>query len=324
MLIPVCAGSDAPAPTTTDLVHSGLGWPRKLTMSGVRFACVLTVGVTTNDTHDSEWGAMLPKWETQGTMRSSDGNALTVGVAANDPRDSEWGAMLPKWETQETTEQSADGWSAQAQSSDDAGLTSTTSCGGMLAGTSHNHPRLFPHLFGALCLAVVLVRVWCVGTGSTLRHRPRRPPRMAALLVAMVFGGLGEQTYVEATPNGVLDENEFKLASWEWVQNTATATTKWGDIGDWDTSGVADFSRAFSVQRDEVGRAWVNNGNPKAATATLSAISKWTTTSLVKLHGTFDGAKAMNADLSGWSTAKVTSLKITFNDATAFTGKVNE
>ena len=114
------------------------------------------------------------------------------------------------------------------------------------------------------------------------------------------------------------------LARTDWVQDAATATTKWGDIGDWDTSGVGDFSLAFSTGRDKVGGVWVANNNPKAATATLSAISKWTTTSMVKLESTFYGARAMNADLSGWSTAKVATLKNAFYAATAFTGKVNE
>ena len=62
-----CAGSDAVLPTTTDLAHSGLGSPR--TMSGVRFECVLTVGVTTNDPFDSH--QLGPKWESPGTNQFS-------------------------------------------------------------------------------------------------------------------------------------------------------------------------------------------------------------------------------------------------------------
>ena len=43
-------------------------------------------------------------------------------------------------------------------------------------------------------------------------------------------------------------------ATWDYVQNTATAMTKWGDIGDWDTSGVGDFSYVFSMTGTRAGR----------------------------------------------------------------------
>ena len=72
---------------------------------------------------------------------------------------------------------------------------------------------------------------------------------------------------VEATAKGLLTDGEFKAASWDWVQDTTTATSKWGDIGDWDVSGVKDFSYAFSTHRDVVGGTFANDdGNPKAKT----------------------------------------------------------
>ena len=98
------------------------------------------------------------------------------------------------------------------------------------------------------------------------------------------------------------------------------ATTKWGDLGDWDVSGVKDFSYAFSVQRNKAGGSWADTGNVKAAHFTFSAISKWTTTSLTKMQGTFDKARAMNADLTKWSVNKVITMKNTFNNANAFVG----
>ena len=101
----------------------------------------------------------------------------------------------------------------------------------------------------------------------------------------------------------------------EWVQDTVTASSKWGDIGDWDVSGVGDFSYAFSSYRNQAGGSRVNDGNPKAATFVGAAMSKWITTSVTTLKYTFRGAVGMNADLSGWNVAKVTSLEHTFKSS---------
>ena len=106
----------------------------------------------------------------------------------------------------------------------------------------------------------------------------------------------------------------------EWAQNTAAATTTWGDIGDWDVSGVADFSYAFSTNRDATGGTSVTNGNLKAATFVGTAMSKWIMTSATTLELTFYGASEMNSNLSGWNVAKVTSLHQTFREASKFTG----
>ena len=88
------------------------------------------------------------------------------------------------------------------------------------------------------------------------------------------------------------------------MQNTATATTKWLDIGDWDVSIVKDFSYAFSVNRDEAGSN-IQGGNPKASGTNAIGLSKWSTTSVTSLSGTFEGAKAWNGDVSKWDVAKV-------------------
>lgn len=110
-----------------------------------------------------------------------------------------------------------------------------------------------------------------------------------------------------------------------WVQNTASAANKytattWGDLGDWDVSGVKDFSRAFSKDRNEAGE-YADNGNPNAAAFVGTGMSKWNTTLAATLVGMFYGARSMNADLSKWDVRKVVSMADTFNDCIAFTGK---
>ena len=101
--------------------------------------------------------------------------------------------------------------------------------------------------------------------------------------------------------------------------DTAAATTKWGDIGDWDTSSVGDFSHAFSIHRNQVGGSRDHNGNTKAANFVGTAISKWDTASATSLQSTFKGADAMNADLTGWKVGKVVTLDGTFR-LSKFTG----
>ena len=112
----------------------------------------------------------------------------------------------------------------------------------------------------------------------------------------------------------------FKQATWDYVQNTTTATAKWGDIGDWDTSGVGDFSYAFTQHRNEAGGSYVANGNLKAAMFVGTAISKWNTASATNLAFAFKAAVEMNADLSGWKVGKVVSLERTFFGASKFRG----
>ena len=95
---------------------------------------------------------------------------------------------------------------------------------------------------------------------------------------------------------------------------------KWGDIGDWDVSNVADFSRALSTSRNEAGEGIKTNGNLKAASFVGASLSKWITISATSMHNTFYGASEMNTDVSGWDVAKVTNLHGTFRKASNFQG----
>ena len=121
-------------------------------------------------------------------------------------------------------------------------------------------------------------------------------------------------------PLQLLTDAEFKQATWDYVQDTGAATTKWGDIGDWDTSGVGDFSHSLSKHRNQAGVQLVRNGNPKAVTFVGTAISKWDTASATTLDRTFYGASEMNADLTGWKVGKVVTLERTFYTAAKFIG----
>ena len=110
-----------------------------------------------------------------------------------------------------------------------------------------------------------------------------------------------------------LTDATFKEATWDYVQNTVTATDKWGDIGAWDVSDIKDFSFAFSKHRNNAGGSYASaNFNNKVADFVGTGMSKWITTSVTSLDSTFYGSSAMNADLSKWSVAKVATMKKTF------------
>ena len=78
---------------------------------------------------------------------------------------------------------------------------------------------------------------------------------------------------------------QFKQASWDWVQDTTTATTKWGAIGDWDVSGVKDMSYAFSVNRNAGGSMSVD-GNSNAKSFLGAGLEKWQTGAVTSLVDT--------------------------------------
>ena len=62
-----------------------------------------------------------------------------------------------------------------------------------------------------------------------------------------------------------LTDVQFKAATFEWIADSVKATAYYGDIEDWDTSEVKDFTRVFSKDRDKAGLVAVG-GNAKAAT----------------------------------------------------------
>ena len=99
----------------------------------------------------------------------------------------------------------------------------------------------------------------------------------------------------------------FKQASWDYVQDTVAAAAKWGDIGDWDVSGVKSFAWSFSVSRDQAGNyCYFGECNPKAATFGANlGLSDWDTSSVTCMYWTFKGAANMNADFGKWDVSNV-------------------
>ena len=119
-----------------------------------------------------------------------------------------------------------------------------------------------------------------------------------------------------------LTDATFKTASWDWVQDTATATTKWHAIGDWDVSGVADMSHAFSQHRNAAGGSYVLDGNSaNIASFTGGGLDLWIMSSLTTLDSTFMGASEMNVDFGSWDVTQVSTMTQTFRNAAKFEGE---
>jgi surface protein len=117
-----------------------------------------------------------------------------------------------------------------------------------------------------------------------------------------------------------LTDADFNQASWDWVQDTTTATNKWGSIEGWDVSKVTSMAYAFSTDRNEVGGVR-NSSKPNTKAATFNAdLNTWVTTDVTSLVGMFLGATAFNGDVSTFDTAKVKSMASTFQGATGFNG----
>lgn len=91
-------------------------------------------------------------------------------------------------------------------------------------------------------------------------------------------------------------------------QGLETVRQTYGDIEDWDVSGITDFSELF----DATGR------NPEAATFASADLSAWNVSSGEKFFAMFQGAVAFNSDLSGWDVGSGTDFSYAFAGATAF------
>ena len=120
-----------------------------------------------------------------------------------------------------------------------------------------------------------------------------------------------------------LTNTKFKEASWDWVQNTATATSKWGGIEDWDVSIVTNMDRSFSSSRNEAG-GQAASGNLQAKVWTSRAdLRKWDTSQVTSMQRLFYQAKKFNGDVSTWDVARVITFQQVFDECSHFNGDVS-
>lgn len=74
---------------------------------------------------------------------------------------------------------------------------------------------------------------------------------------------------------------------------------------------MKDFSYAFSKNRNEAGGTNVGDGNPEAATFTAAlGMSKWITSAVTTLRGTFAYAADLDVDLGNWDVSSVDTMYV--------------
>merc|ERR1712232_720820 len=86
-----------------------------------------------------------------------------------------------------------------------------------------------------------------------------------------------------------------------WVDNNANARKTYGDISQWQTSGVTDMKELFYYKKSF-------NGN----------IANWDVSRVTNMYYMFNYAESFNQNISGWNTGKVTNMSLLFYNAMSF------
>ena len=97
------------------------------------------------------------------------------------------------------------------------------------------------------------------------------------------------------------DSKELREAVKLWLNNESIAFTKYGHIGNWDTSNVTDMSFMFY---------WKTDFNEN--------IGNWDTSKVTNMSNLFNNVRDFNQDIGRWDTSKVTNMNGMFFDAHNF------
>ena len=84
------------------------------------------------------------------------------------------------------------------------------------------------------------------------------------------------------------DSNELREAVSLWLDNESKAITKYGHIGNWNTSNVTDMSNMFCNAKEF-----------------NEYIGGWDTSKVTNMNRMFYGADNFNKDIGGWDTSNV-------------------
>lgn len=104
-----------------------------------------------------------------------------------------------------------------------------------------------------------------------------------------------------------------------WCDDPGSAIGVYGNISDWDTSGVTDMAYLFS--------AYSNNNGRKGYCSTYDKfnedISKWSTSSVTTMRAMFNSAASFNRNLSSWDVSRVVDMRQMFEYASSFDGDIS-
>ena len=126
----------------------------------------------------------------------------------------------------------------------------------------------------------------------------------------VVSEGQREQRRLMSTKTAITNDN-IQAAVRAWCFNSTAAAETYGNISDWDTSGVTDgFASLFYSHCSTV--------------STFSEdLSRWNTSSATTMFAIFRGATDFSSDLSLWDVGRVENMQWAFLSATNFNGDVS-
>jgi len=108
-------------------------------------------------------------------------------------------------------------------------------------------------------------------------------------------------TAVPSTTSPPMDNNDLRTAVTLWLENSKTATDRYGDISTWNVSNVTDMSEMF-----------------QGADSFNADISGWDVSNVTNMAYMFRYAKSFTADISDWKVGNVKDMSGMFVEATSF------
>ena len=102
-------------------------------------------------------------------------------------------------------------------------------------------------------------------------------------------------------------KDELETAVDEWIENSTSANSTYGEINTWDTSLITDMSYLFHNKP-------TFNGD----------ISDWDVSSVTNMSYMFADAESFNVDISDWDVSSVTDMERMFSHAYSFNQDISD
>ena len=101
--------------------------------------------------------------------------------------------------------------------------------------------------------------------------------------------------------------NHLKASLENWIEDSDSVNSTYGDINTWDTSLITNMSELFYNEG-------TFNGN----------ISDWDVSSVTDMSSMFNGAESFNGNISDWDVSSVTDMSWMFANAESFNQDISD